>query len=185
MWPVRLVEHNSTWAAVCSYLSFQLAWVNPGSVHWYRLLKDFTSTLDLLIIAWDQLTISGSGTATPSGVSLPGAYSASDPGILINIHTTMSTYIVPGPTVYSGGTTKSAGAPCSGVETGTATGPPYTPTGGSSPTSGGSSPSTSTSATPTSSSGSTSGCSVAKYGQCGGSGYNGCATCQVKSHLSY
>lgn len=125
-----------------------------------------------------QLTISGSGTATPSGVSLPGAYSASDPGILINIHTTMSTYIVPGPTVYSSGTTKSAGAPCSGIETGTTTGPPYTPTGGSSPTSGGSSPTTSTPAIPTSSSGPTSGCSVTKYGQCGGSGYSGCATCQ-------
>lgn len=137
--------------------------------------------------------MSSSGSATPAGVSLPGAYSASDPGILINIHTTMSTYIEPGPTVYSGGTTKSAGAPCSGVETGTTTGPPYTATGGSSPikssapvtTSSGSktTSSSSTSATPTSSSSPTGGCTVAKYGQCGGSGYSGCATCQVKRFL--
>lgn len=32
-----------------------------------------------------QLTVTGSGTASPPTVSLPGAYSASDPGILINI----------------------------------------------------------------------------------------------------
>src|ERR1700709_2444030 len=81
----------------------------------------------------DQITVSGSGSATPAGVSLPGAYSASDPGILINIHAAMSTYVAPGPAIYSGGTTKSAGAPCSGVETGTTTGPAYTATGGSSP----------------------------------------------------
>lgn len=136
----------------------------------------------------DQLTVSGSGSATPSGVSLPGAYAASDPGILINIHATMTTYIEPGPTVYSGGTTKSAGAPCSGVETGTTTGPPYT-VGGTSPTSvatttsGGSTSSSSTSsaASSTSSTGSTGGCSVAQYGQCGGSTYDGCTTCVVMS----
>ena len=152
---------------------------------YYFQLEYLAYTFCSLIIFSDQLTISGSGSATPAGVSFPGAYATSDPGILINIHTTLSTYIAPGPTVYSGGTTKSAGAPCSGVETGTATGPPYTPTGGSSPTSGGTSPSSSTPATPTSSSGSTGGCSVAKYGQCGGSGYSGCSTCQVRSCSSH
>ncbi|TVY85733.1 putative endo-beta-1,4-glucanase D, partial [Lachnellula willkommii] len=70
-----------------------------------------------------QLTVTGGGSASPSLVSFPGAYQATDPGILINIHAAMSTYIAPGPTVYSGGTTKSAGATCVGVETGTTTGP--------------------------------------------------------------
>jgi cellulase len=61
-----------------------------------------------------QLTVSGSGTATPATVKFPGAYKASDPGIMVNIHSALSTYVVPGPPVYSGGTTKTAGSGCSG-----------------------------------------------------------------------
>lgn len=147
------------------------------------------SSLPLTIFT-DQLTISGSGTANPAGVSLPGAYSASDPGILINIYAPLSTYIAPGPAVYSGGSTKSAGSPCSGVETGTAPGPPYTPTGGTSPpaTSAsvpGGSTSTTTTAPPAGTTSSTpGGCTVAKYGQCGGQPYSGCTTCVVKSSRS-
>ncbi|KAF8911200.1 glycosyl hydrolase family 61-domain-containing protein [Mucidula mucida] len=36
----------------------------------------------------------------PDTVSLPGAYDASDPGILINIYIQLDTYTVPGPTLY-------------------------------------------------------------------------------------
>ena len=39
-----------------------------------------------------QVNVTGSGTAQPDTVSLPGAYSAQDPGILINIYQTLSTY---------------------------------------------------------------------------------------------
>jgi cellulase len=46
----------------------------------------------------------------------PGAYKASDPGIKINIHAAVSSYVVPGPTVYAGGSTKSAGDVCVGAE---------------------------------------------------------------------
>lgn len=63
-----------------------------------------------------QLTVTGSGTASPDTVSFPGAYAASDPGILINIYQSMSTYEAPGPTVYSSGTTKSAGGACVNCE---------------------------------------------------------------------
>ncbi|KAL1872011.1 hypothetical protein VTK73DRAFT_1755 [Phialemonium thermophilum] len=120
-----------------------------------------------------QLTVTGgSGSATPSGVSFPGAYTASDPGILINIHAPLSTYTAPGPAVYAGGSTKSAGSPCAGCEstctpgsgpTGTASSVPLpTQTGGGGP----------------------SGCSVAKYGQCGGTGYTGCTNCAAGSTCS-
>ncbi|KAI1103491.1 glycoside hydrolase [Jackrogersella minutella] len=61
-----------------------------------------------------QLTVTGGGTAKPAGVSLPGAYKASDPGILINIHAAVSDYVAPGPAVYSGGSIKAAGSPCIG-----------------------------------------------------------------------
>lgn len=63
-----------------------------------------------------QVTVTGSGSATPDTVSIPGAYDASDPGILINIYQTLTAYEAPGPEVYSGGSTKSAGAPCVNCE---------------------------------------------------------------------
>ena len=56
-----------------------------------------------------QITVSGSGSATPSGVLFPGAYDAKHPGILVDIHQKMSTYVNPGPTVYAGGVSKTPG----------------------------------------------------------------------------
>ncbi|OCL08623.1 lytic polysaccharide monooxygenase [Glonium stellatum] len=49
-----------------------------------------------------QINVTGGGSATPSGVSFPGAYKASDPGILINIYQTPITYKAPGPAVWTG-----------------------------------------------------------------------------------
>jgi cellulase len=111
-----------------------------------------------------QLTITGSGTAAPATVDFPGAYGQSDPGILLDIHASMATYIAPGPTVYSGGSTKSAGAACEGCE--------------STCTAGAGASGTATSvALPTSTGGSD--CTVAQYAQCGGIGYTGCTSCYV------
>ncbi|KAI1263703.1 carbohydrate-binding module family 1 protein [Xylariaceae sp. FL1019] len=132
-----------------------------------------------------QLTVTGSGTASPSGVSLPGAYSASDPGILINIYQSLSTYEAPGPTVYSGGSTKSAGGTCEACESTCVVGSSPTSaatttnaTTMTTATSAGSTVTTKTSTTSSATSTSTAGCTpVAAYGQCGGSGYTGCATC--------
>lgn len=63
-----------------------------------------------------QITVTGSGSAAPDTVSIPGAYAADDAGILINIYQALSTYAAPGPTVYSGGSTRSAGAACANCE---------------------------------------------------------------------
>ena len=49
-----------------------------------------------------NLEVTGSGTATPDGVLGTALYTETDPGIEINIYTSLSTYIVPGPTLYSG-----------------------------------------------------------------------------------
>jgi len=43
----------------------------------------------------------GTGAKTPATVSLPGAYKANDPGILINIYNTLSSYTIPGPSVFT------------------------------------------------------------------------------------
>ncbi|KAI1313312.1 carbohydrate-binding module family 1 protein [Xylaria venustula] len=132
-----------------------------------------------------QLTVTGSGSAAPAGVKLPGAYAASDPGILVNIHAAMTTYIAPGPTVYSGGSTKSAGAPCAACESTCEVGSsPTSSAGGGSGGSGSSSTtktasgaSSTTIKTSTSSGSSPTGCTAALYAQCGGIGYSGCTTC--------
>ncbi|KAG8889716.1 hypothetical protein FRB98_003008 [Tulasnella sp. 332] len=47
-----------------------------------------------------QINITGGGSSTPAGVSIPGAYSATDPGILINIYQQLNNYTIPGPQPY-------------------------------------------------------------------------------------
>jgi cellulase len=45
--------------------------------------------------------IGGTGAKSPATVSLPGAYKATDPGILINIYSTLKSYTIPGPSVFT------------------------------------------------------------------------------------
>ena len=46
--------------------------------------------------------VGGTGAKTPATVSLPGAYKATDPGILINIfYPPVTNYTVPGPAVFT------------------------------------------------------------------------------------
>lgn len=54
-----------------------------------------------------QIRITGGGSASPSTVRIPGAYSASDPGIMVNIYNGQgqpypSSYKIPGPAVFYG-----------------------------------------------------------------------------------
>ncbi|KAK1778316.1 glycosyl hydrolase family 61-domain-containing protein [Copromyces sp. CBS 386.78] len=101
-----------------------------------------------------QINVTGGGSTSPSStVSFPGAYSASDPGILINIYGSGGktdnggkAYQIPGPALFT----------CSG----------------------GSTPQPTTSAsTPQPTSGTGSGTGAALYGQCGGKGWTGPTTC--------
>jgi len=48
-----------------------------------------------------QINVTGGGSKSPATVSFPGAYSAKDPGILINIYATLSSYTIPGPPVFT------------------------------------------------------------------------------------
>ncbi|KAI1084062.1 lytic polysaccharide monooxygenase [Whalleya microplaca] len=120
-----------------------------------------------------QITVAGGSSAAaaalPAGVSLPGAYKASDPGIQVNIHAKIDKYINPGPDVIASGTTKVAGSGCTGCAdtcsagsgpVGTAVGSAPQPSAGSGSSTGGSAP-----------------CAQTQYQQCGGEGYTGCTTC--------
>lgn len=120
-----------------------------------------------------QINITGgTGTATPATVSFPGAYSATDPGLLINIYsmTPSSTYIVPGPAVFT------CDGSSSGSSSSTSTKPATTLTTSVKTSTSTTSTKTTTSAaqTTTASSG---GCSAGAYAQCGGIGWTGCTTC--------
>jgi lytic cellulose monooxygenase (C1-hydroxylating) len=65
-----------------------------------------------------NLAVTGTGSATPSGVSVETFYTPSDLGILVNIYQTLSTYIIPGPTVWSGGVSMSQTLPAAPKSTG-------------------------------------------------------------------
>ncbi|KAF3929024.1 Endoglucanase-4 [Dactylellina cionopaga] len=135
-----------------------------------------------------QITVTdGSGSLPSGGVKFPGAYSASDPGIGVNIHGKLTSYKVPGPAVISGGTVASAGSvtcPATGGGGGggtstrttlattirTTTGSTRVPT--TSVTTARVSTTTSSTTTP-----STGGGTCAQWGQCGGSGWTGCTSC--------
>ncbi|PYH32469.1 putative endo-1,4-beta-glucanase [Aspergillus neoniger CBS 115656] len=70
-----------------------------------------------------NLQVTGSGTAEPSGVLGTELYSPTDPGILVNIYQSLSTYEVPGPTlipeavsvVQSSSTITASGTPVTGT----------------------------------------------------------------------
>ncbi|KAF8893794.1 glycoside hydrolase family 61 protein [Infundibulicybe gibba] len=73
----------------------------------YKLLAIHTSNQPQFYPECAQLKLTGGGSASPSGsylVKFPGAYSASDPGVTLDIYSqpTVTTYKIPGPAVWSG-----------------------------------------------------------------------------------
>jgi len=68
-----------------------------------------------------NVEVTGTGSATPSGVLGTALYKESDAGIIVNIYQSLSTYDIPGPTLYSGAVTASqTGAASSATATGAA-----------------------------------------------------------------
>ncbi|KAI0789130.1 glycoside hydrolase [Abortiporus biennis] len=98
----ELVANNNSWT---STIPASLA---PGEYMLrHELLAIHTSNQPQFYPECAQLTLTGSGSATPSGsylVKFPGAYSASDPGVTIDIysHPDWTNYTIPGPAVWSG-----------------------------------------------------------------------------------
>ncbi|KAI0822021.1 glycosyl hydrolase family 61-domain-containing protein [Trametes gibbosa] len=105
-----------------------------------------------------QVQITGGGSTKPATVSFPGAYSGTDPGIKINIYQKLSSYTIPGPSVFS----------CDGSSA------PAPPTSPASPPSNPTTPASVPVSTPTGSAG-----TVAHYGQCGGLTYSGPTACEA------
>ncbi|KAJ5798312.1 endoglucanase-4 precursor [Penicillium pulvis] len=57
-----------------------------------------------------NLNVTGSGTATPSGILGEDLYKDTDPGIYVDIWATLTTYDIPGPTLYTAGSAATATA---------------------------------------------------------------------------
>ena len=53
-----------------------------------------------------NIEITGSGTDNPEGVLATEFYTATDPGILFNPYTTLTSYDIPGPPLYGSSTSK-------------------------------------------------------------------------------
>ncbi|KAI0844583.1 carbohydrate-binding module family 1 protein [Daldinia vernicosa] len=68
-----------------------------------------------------NLEITGDGTEVPDGVLGTELYSATDPGILVNIYVTSLTYTIPGPTLIAGASSSVAQSSSAITATGTAT----------------------------------------------------------------
>ncbi|KAK6497930.1 hypothetical protein TWF481_012324 [Arthrobotrys musiformis] len=130
-----------------------------------------------------QITVTGGSGSLPSsgGVKFPGAYSASDPGIGVNIHGHLTQYIIPGPPVMPGGTSDPAGSMQCPATGGTAN-PNTTTLRTTTTTAAATTARTTTTSTttpgvtcPAGGCGST--CSISQWGQCGGVGWTGCTNC--------
>ena len=146
-----------------------------------------------------HIKVEGSGTATlPAGVSFPGAYKATDPGVLFDIYSGFTSYTPPGPKVWNGASAASAAAPATTTKAAaapaktTAAAPAKTTAAAAKPTTtkSAAAPAKTTLATvakPAPTKAAAAAGSVAKWGQCGGNGYTGptgCAsgsTCQKQN----
>lgn len=107
-----------------------------------------------------QIRVTSSGSVTlPAGVAIPGAYKATDPGVLFNIYGSFSSYTIPGPAVWNGA---SGGSPAPA------------PTSTKAPAASSAAPRTTlvTSAKPVAT-----GALAPLYGQCGGQGWTGPTAC--------
>lgn len=111
-----------------------------------------------------NVAITGSGTDNPTGTLGVDLYKADDPGILFNPYVEISSYPIPGPTLYGSGSGSSPG-----TSTTTAAGTTLTTTT-TKVTTTKATTTTTTSPTPTSG-------GAALYGQCGGTGWTGQTTC--------
>jgi len=66
----------------------QIALHVVGSPQWY--------------ISCAQIAVTGGGSANPAKVSIPGAYTATDPGLTVDIYNPITSYTVPGPAPFTG-----------------------------------------------------------------------------------
>ncbi|KAG0646442.1 putative endo-beta-1 [Hyphodiscus hymeniophilus] len=132
-----------------------------------------------------QITVVGGGSGTPGPlVSIPGFIDGTEPGYTVNIYTNFHNYTVPGPAVWSGQSAVGGSTPTTPVSkptTPATTSTKVAPTSTTVKATSMTTPISKTSTKTTSSQASATGAVVAKYGQCGGSGWTGGTVCVAGS----
>jgi cellulase len=83
-----------------------------------------------------QIKITGSGSASlPStGTDMTKAYSATDPGVMVNIYSGLTSYEIPGPAVWDGSSSGGGESPASSAPAATSTAAPTKATATATPT---------------------------------------------------
>jgi cellulase len=118
-----------------------------------------------------HVTVGGSGTvALPAGVSFPGAYKATDPGVLFNIYGGASSYLGVGPKLWSGAATAEVATSAAPAPVATSAAPVASSAAPASTLA------TVTKPAPTPAAGSDT-VTAQKYAQCGGQGFSGATAC--------
>jgi hypothetical protein len=120
-----------------------------------------------------QVTVTNGGTGAPGPlVAIPGWITGTEPGYTVNIYNpTFTNYTVPGPAVWADQGTGSSTGGIATVTLASVAAPAATQIESVPPISVGVSPPASAST----------GAVVAKYGQCGGTGWLGSTTCEAGS----
>ncbi|KAL2170654.1 hypothetical protein VTG60DRAFT_4579 [Thermothelomyces hinnuleus] len=168
-WGADFSSGQATWTLASDYTATIPECIPPGDyllrIQQLGIHNPWPAGIPQFYISCAQITVTGGGSANPGPtVSIPGAFKETDPGYTVNIYNNFHNYTVPGPAVFT----------CNG--SGGNNG------GGSNPVTTTTRPSTSTAQSqPSSSPTSPSGCTVAKWGQCGGQGYTGCTVCAAGS----
>ncbi|KAG9035048.1 hypothetical protein FRB95_012196 [Tulasnella sp. JGI-2019a] len=131
-----------------------------------------------------QITVTGGGSANPTGIAFPGAYQPTDPSILTQLwwyapSNTTASYVIPGGSVLLDGSSPNrygSGAPVQTGGSGTTTAKTSTTT---------STTTAKTTASTTTTSKASTASAVAQYGQCGGTGWTGGTVCASSYVCTY
>lgn len=170
--PTFAADGTSTWPLAQSY-SYTIPPALPNGDYLLRVQQlgihnPYPAGTPQFYISCAQITVTGGGSGTPGPlVSIPGFITGDEPGYTVNIYTDFTNYTVPGPAVWSGQSAAGGSSPTSIAS--------VAPVSTVSVQSVSTSSSvvvatTSAVATPT-------GVAIAKYGQCGGTGWTGSTVC--------
>lgn len=92
---------NIDWGTVSDTFTFKLPSSLAAGEYLVRIEQIALHSMPAqFYISCAQLKVTGGGSAVPSGISFPSGYSATDPGIALNIYyPPMTSYPMPGPAV--------------------------------------------------------------------------------------
>ncbi|KAF2200886.1 hypothetical protein GQ43DRAFT_55444 [Delitschia confertaspora ATCC 74209] len=96
---------GGTWDMSKSYSATIPSCIAPGDyllrIQQLGIHNPYPAGTPQFYISCAQVKVTGSGTKNPAGVSIPGAFKATDPGYTVNIYSNFNNYTVPGPAVFT------------------------------------------------------------------------------------